>query len=304
MSERLLAAGTGGIVVLDKPRGPSSHQVAAWAGEMLGVPVGQGGTLDPNVSGVLVIMAGSAVRLAPALLAHEKEYIVAMRLHGDTSGDEIRRVADEFTGRIYQRPPRRSAVKRALRIRTIYEIAVLEVAGRLVLMRVRCDAGTYIRSLCRDMGWAIGTGAHMQELRRTQSGPFTEKDAVSLHTLRDAVVAAQNGDRKPLMALILPVEAGAGGLPAVVVRDSAVDALCHGAVLAGIGVIERSPCKEGDLVAVYSKDGRLVCLGRALVPSTAYEPGQHGLVVAPQAVFMTPGTYPRGWKRHERDAGA
>lgn len=304
MSERLLPAGTGGIVVVDKPRGPSSHQVAAWVGEMLGMAVGQGGTLDPNVSGVLVVMVGSAVRLAPALLAHEKEYIVVMRLHHDSTAEAVGRVAAEFSGRIYQRPPRRSAVKRALRIRTIHEIAVIEVAGRLVLMRVRCDAGTYIRSLCRDMGWALGTGAHMQELRRTRSGPFTEKDAISLHDLRDGVVAARNGDPAPLLGLVLSPGAGAAGLPSVVVKDGAVDALCHGAVLAGAGVIERSPCREGDMVAVYAKDGRLVCLGRALVASAAYEPGQHGLVVAPRAVFMPPGTYPRGWKKHERNAGA
>ena len=104
-----------GIVVVDKPRGPSSHQVAAWVGEILGVEVGHAGTLDPMVSGVLVVMLGRAVRLARLLLKHEKEYVCLMRLHGDVDEARVRAVAEEFVGRIYQRPPRRSAVKRQLR---------------------------------------------------------------------------------------------------------------------------------------------------------------------------------------------
>src|SRR5512136_1390213 len=90
-----------GIIVLDKPRGPSSHQVAAWVGEMLGCQVGHSGTLDPQVSGVLLIMLGNAVRLAPLLLQHDKEYVCLMRLHGDVPRDNILKAAGEFTGRIY-----------------------------------------------------------------------------------------------------------------------------------------------------------------------------------------------------------
>ncbi len=150
-----------GIVVIDKPRGPSSHQVAAWVGEILGVPVGHAGTLDPMVSGVLVVMLGRAVRLARLLLRHEKEYVCLLRLHGDVTEASVREVAGEFVGRIYQRPPRRSAVKRQLRIRRIHALDVLEVDGRLVLIRVACEAGTYIRSLCHHLGLALGCGGHM-----------------------------------------------------------------------------------------------------------------------------------------------
>ena len=117
--------GNAGIIVVDKPRGPSSHQVTAWIRDMTGHPTGHSGTLDPMVSGVLVVMIGRAVRLAPLLLGHEKEYVCLMRLHGDTDRTEIERVAEEFTGRIYQRPPRVSAVKRALRIREIYSLCFL-----------------------------------------------------------------------------------------------------------------------------------------------------------------------------------
>ena len=168
-----------GILVIDKTRGPSSHQVTAWVGKMLGVHVGHSGTLDPQVSGVLLVMLGRAVRLAPLLLQHRKEYVCLMRLHGDTTRKRLEEVMEEFTGRIYQRPPRRSAVARNLRIRTIHSLTILDIEERLVLFRVTCDAGTYIRSLCHHVGLALGTGAHMQELRRTKSGAFNESDAYS-----------------------------------------------------------------------------------------------------------------------------
>ncbi|MDD1716171.1 MAG: RNA-guided pseudouridylation complex pseudouridine synthase subunit Cbf5, partial [Methanolinea sp.] len=179
-----------GILVLDKPRGPSSHQVTAWAGKILGCSTGHAGTLDPAVSGVLVVMLGRAVRLAPVLLAEEKEYIALLRLHADTSRASLEEAASGFTGRIYQRPPRRSAVARNLRIRNIHSMEILGTDGRLALLRISCEAGTYIRSLCHHLGLAAGTGGHMQELRRIRSGAFGEEDAVTLHTLKDACVLA------------------------------------------------------------------------------------------------------------------
>jgi len=150
------------IVIIDKPRGPSSHQVTAWAGDILGADVGHAGTLDPAVSGVLAVMTGRAVRLAPLLLKEEKEYVCLMRLHGKVDSVGIAYAFSEFTGRIYQRPPRKSAVARNLRIRTIRELEVLGTQDRLVLFRVVCDAGTYIRTLCHHLGLYLGCGAHMQ----------------------------------------------------------------------------------------------------------------------------------------------
>jgi H/ACA ribonucleoprotein complex subunit 4 len=289
-----------GIIVLDKPRGPTSHQVTAWVKEMVGTPAGHSGTLDPMVSGVLVVMLGKAVRLAPLLLNHDKEYICLMRLHGNAPEERVREVAREFTGRIYQRPPRVSAVRRQLRIRRIHEIEILEMQGRLVLFRVRCEAGTYIRSLCVHMGLAIGVGAQMQELRRSRSGPFGESEAYTLHDLRDACTAGEEtGDWNRLNALIVPVDRALPGVPRIVIRDTAVDALCHGALLSGVGVLETVPYTKGEMVAVVTGKGELVCLGEALGDSSAYVPGETGLVVAPRTVFMEQGTYPKGWTTHQ-----
>jgi tRNA pseudouridine55 synthase/H/ACA ribonucleoprotein complex subunit 4 len=289
-----------GIIVLDKPKGPSSHQVAAWVGKMLGCQVGHSGTLDPQVSGVLLIMLGNAVRLAPLLLQHDKEYICLMRLHGDVPPARIEEVAGEFTGRLYQRPPRKSAVKRNLRIREIQKLEILSIDGRLVLFKVDCDAGTYIRSLCHHMGLAMGVGAHMQELRRTRSGTFDDQSMCTLFDVEDACVAATAGDRSQLEKLIRSVDAAVPDLPTVIVRDTAVDALCHGAKLAGVGIISCAEFKKGQIVAALSQKNEFIGLGQALVNSASFKPGDTGLVVAPTTVFMAPGTYPRGWTKFDK----
>ena len=291
-----------GIVVIDKPRGPSSHQVTAWAGKILDLPVGHAGTLDPAVAGVLVVMLGSAARLAPYLQRGEKEYVCLWRLHGDVPVERISEVAKEFEGRIYQRPPRKSAVKRALRIRTVSRLEILEMDGRSVLIRVTCDAGTYIRSLCHHMGLAAGPGGSMRELRRTRSGSFTEADAHTLQELEDAACAAREGNPAPLQGMILPVARGVADLPRISIRASAVDALCHGASLAGVGVVEvGGTFLTGDPVGIFTQKGELVAIAEARVGSDALRPGTTGLVASPRVVFMEPGTYPRGWtKKRDR----
>ena len=293
-----------GIMVIDKPRGPSSHQVTAWVGKILGVPVGHAGTLDPAVSGVLVVMLGSAVRLAPFLQRGGKEYVCLWRLHGDVPGGRIAEVAKEFEGRIYQRPPRKSAVKRALRIRTVIKLEILKRDGRSVLIRVACDAGTYIRSLCHHMGLAAGSGGSMRELRRTRSGSFSESDAHTLQELEDAAHAAREGNSAPLRGMILPMERGVADLPRITIRDTAVDALCHGASLAGVGVMNaEGTFMAGDPVGVFTQKCELVAVAEARLGSDALRPGSTGLVAAPRVVFMDPGTYPRGWTKRKDKAG-
>ena len=290
-----------GILIVDKPRGPSSHEVTAWAGRLLRVPVGHSGTLDPGVSGVLVVMMGRAVKLAPVLQRSDKEYVCLVRLHGDSTKEQVQEALGEFTGRIYQRPPRKSAVKRSLRIRTIHGIDLLDLQGRHLLIRVRCDAGTYIRSLAHHLGLALGTGAHMEELRRTRSGSFGEGEAHTLHEIADAVSAAGDGEPEHLARMILPVERALTGIPAIVIRDGAIDALCHGAALAMPGIVESGRFRKGETVAVFTHKGELVCTAEALVSSEEIRPGKTGLVAAPRAVVMEPGTYPKGWtKRTEK----
>ncbi|HYA54148.1 MAG TPA: RNA-guided pseudouridylation complex pseudouridine synthase subunit Cbf5, partial [Thermoplasmata archaeon] len=171
----------GAFLLVDKPRGPSSHQVTAWTRDMLGVPLaGHAGTLDPNVSGLLWVGVGPALKLLPLVLEFPKRYIASVVLHGAVPVREVERVLGEFTGPIYQTPPVRSAVKRERRVRTIHRLELVESDGPRLLLDITADSGTYVRTLAVDLGEALGLGGHMDELRRVANGPFRERDAVPL----------------------------------------------------------------------------------------------------------------------------
>ena len=150
------------------------------------------------------------------------------------------------------------------------------------------------------MGFALGVGGHMAELRRSRSGSFDESSMHTLHELKDACVAAEAGDRTALESMVMSVDAAVPDLPVVIVRDTAIDAICRGAVLAGVGVISRDEFAKNQTVAVLSQKREFVCLGKALVPSSSFQPGDTGLVVAPTSVFMKPGTYSRGWTKSDK----
>jgi tRNA pseudouridine55 synthase/H/ACA ribonucleoprotein complex subunit 4 len=143
----------------------------------------------------------------------------------------------------------------------------------------------------------------MIELRRTRSGTFSEQhDIHTLHDIQDACIAAKEGDHVALSSIILPVDAAVPDLPTVIIRDTAIDAICHGAALAGVGVISCDEFRKDQSVTVLSQKKEFICLGRALIPSSSFKPGDTGLVIAPTAVFMPPGTYPRGWIKSCKEA--
>ncbi len=222
-----------------------------------------------------------------------------MRLHAPVSEEKIRKVCQEFVGPIYQRPPLKSSVKRVVRVRTIYYIDVLEISGKDVLMRVGCQAGTYIRKLCHDIGIVLGVGAHMQELRRTRSGPFKEDETlVTLYDLRDAYDTwIEEGDESLLRKVIQPVEAAVKHLPKVVIRDSAVDAICHGADLAAPGVLRlETGIKKNSLIAIMTQKGELVALGQARMTTQEILEAEKGIVAKTIRVIMDRGTYPKMWR--------
>jgi len=246
----------------------------------------------------LPVALENATKALRGIVHAGKEYICVMRLHAPVSEEKLRKVCEEFQGPIYQRPPLKSSVKRVVRIRTVYYIDILEISGKDVLMRVGCQAGTYIRKLCHDIGEVLGVGAHMQELRRTRSGPFKEDETlVTLHDLKDAYDTwIEEGDEKPLRKVILPVEAAVAHLPKIVIRDSAVDAICHGADLAAPGVLRlETGIKRNSLVAIMTQKGELVALGEAKMTSKQILEADKGIVAKTVRVIMDRGTYPKMW---------
>jgi H/ACA ribonucleoprotein complex subunit 4 len=292
-----------GLIPLDKPRGPTSHEVVAWTRRLLGMEkAGHSGTLDPPVSGLLPIGLGQSTRALSLLLMFPKEYRGVMRVHSSVPRKELDRVLGEFTGEIFQRPPQRSSVSRQTRSRTVYELEVSESQGNLFLFRVLCQSGTYVRKLVYDMGEVLGVGATMVELRRTRVGPLTEaKGLVTLHQLSDAIYRLKDGEEGPMRRAVLPIEECLGDLPRVVMRDSAVDAICHGARLGVPGILSVSEgVKKDATVTLLSAKMELVAIGKALLSTEEMRSLKKGLASTTERVVMKAGTYPRLWKSHAK----
>lgn len=288
-----------GLIVVDKPAGPTSHEVVAWVRRLLKVEkAGHSGTLDPPVTGLLPIGVGEATKVLSVLLLGPKEYYAVARLHDPVDERQLKGVLDEFTGEIFQRPPQRSSVKRVTRTRSIYELELMEAAGRLLLLRVLCQAGTYVRKLVYDIGEVLGPGATMVELRRTRVSHLDDRGLVKLHDLVEAYqVWQESGREEKLRALVRPVEDMVVDLKAVVIRDSAVDAVCHGAQLAVPGILRLSRgIRKGELVGVYSLKGELVALVEATLSTAEVLGSSKGIAFVTKRVVMKPGTYPRLWR--------
>jgi H/ACA ribonucleoprotein complex subunit 4 len=221
-----------------------------------------------------------------------------MQIHADIPESTIRDLLNEFVGEIYQKPPVRASVKRETRKRFIYQLDVCEVDGRKVLFRCSCQAGTYMRKLCSDIGEVLGCGAHMRELRRTRAGPFVEDESlVTLHQLSAAQSDFESGDDSALRKIIQPMEVALTSLPKVVIRDSAVDSVCHGADLALPGLLQLdSAIERNRLVAIFTLKGEAVGLGRALLTTREMLDQERGEAVKIERVIMDRGTYPAMWK--------
>lgn len=287
-----------GLVNIDKPGGPSSNQVASWVKNILHIDkAGHSGTLDPKVTGVLPIALGESTRITKILLSANKEYVALMKIHDDVSDSKIKEILIYFQGEIYQKPPLKSSVKRQLRKKTIYQIKLLEIENRTVLFRVRCEAGTYIRKLCHDIGLILGCGAHMQELRRVRVGELDEGNIVKLHDLKDAYeIYLENGDESYLRKYIMPMEYAIHHLKKIWIKDTAVGAVCYGADLNAPGVSKvQIGIEQNDLVSILSLKNELVAVGRSLRASEEIYQMEKGKIVDLERVVMSQDVYPKKW---------
>ena len=286
-----------GMVNIDKPKGPTSHQVSDYVQKILFInKSGHSGTLDPAVTGVLPVALGRATRIVQTLLTAGKEYVAIMHLHKSVQENHLREVIKKhFIGPIRQMPPLKSSVKRQLRTRTIYYIDILEIDDKDVLFKVGTQAGTYIRKLIHDLGKKLGAGAHMAELRRTKAGPFDESTLCTLHELRDAYYFfKEQNNEKFLRKVIQPIENAVNHLPKIWVFDSTVGSLCHGIDLKvpGICKLHDNISKE-DAVAIMTLKNELIALGTSKMDSKEML-GEKGICAKTEKVFMKPGVYDIG----------
>ncbi len=300
-----------GILNVNKPMRWTSHDVVAkLRGLLKGPKIGHAGTLDPAATGVLPVLVGRGTRIAEYLMEWEKEYDTVLRL-GETTDTQdatgivlvshpintleesrIRAVVGQFKGPITQLPPMYSAVKvggvplyraarsgrtvgRHARQVTIHQIEVIGMAGRDVSLRVVCSKGTYIRTLCADIGEALGVGGHVLALERRRVGPLMVMEALTIEALIERLSDGQLADD------LLPLDAALSHLPEVFVDEKAASRMIHGVPVPWMAVQwERSACVDdlaGRSVRLKDPTGCLMALGRLPVGSegsTTNAPGQ------------------------------
>jgi H/ACA ribonucleoprotein complex subunit 4 len=291
-----------GVINLDKPSNPSSHEVVAWIKRILRAEkTGHSGTLDPKVTGNLIVCIDRATRLVKSQQGAGKEYVCVARFHAavpDTA--RVARALEALTGAVFQRPPLISAVKRQLRVRTIYESKLLEhdPERHLAVFWISCEAGTYVRTLCVHLGLLLGVGAHMQELRRVRSGILGEQDnMVTMHDVMDAMWSLDNyKDESYLRRVVMPLEVLLTSYKRLVVKDSAVNAICYGAKLMIPGLLRfENDIETGEEVVLMTTKGEAIAIGIAEMTTAVMATCDHGAVAKIKRVVMDRDTYPRKW---------
>ena len=289
-----------GFILLDKPPGPTSHQIASWVRDLLGLErLGHGGTLDPFATGVLPLMAGKSMKLTKGILKTDKTYIAVLKFAQETNIDSLNEVIDKLTGRIYNVPPEISAVKVQVRTRKIYKFELIENNSKQAIVRIFCEAGTYIRTIARDMGLLLGYNVELKELRRENSGRFKLTDCVTLQEIADAVWLWKECDNSAALEKIIhPTEKLLLDKPYIIVKDSAASALCHGAPLLRPGLIEVSDTLSSGLeVAAFTSKNEIVGIVKMSKGFTEISSESSGEIGKPVMILMEQERYPPQWNK-------
>ena len=262
---------------------------------------GHSGTLDPKVTGCLIVCIDRATRLVKSQQGAGKEYVAVLRLHSKLDDPAaLPRAIETLTGALFQRPPLISAVKRQLRIRTIYESKLVEFDNDrgLAVFWVSCEAGTYIRTLCVHLGLLLGVGGHMQELRRVRSGAMSEDDdMVTMHDVLDAQWLYDNTrDESYLRRAIRPLESLLVNYKRIVVKDSAVNAICYGAKLMIPGLLRyENGIEVNEEVVLMTTKGEAIAIGIAQMTTADLSTCDHGVVAKIRRCIMERDWFPRRW---------
>ena len=289
-----------GFILLDKPPGPTSHQIASWVRDLLGLErLGHGGTLDPFATGVLPLMAGKSMKLTKGILKTDKTYIAVLKFAQETNTESLNDVIDKLTGRIYNVPPEISAVKVQVRTRKIYSFELIESTSKQAIVKIACEAGTYIRTIARDMGLLLGYNVELKELRRENSGRFNLMDCVTLQEIADAVWLWKECDNSTALEKIIhPTEKLLLDKPYIIVKDSAASALCHGAPLLRPGLIEVSDKLSSGLeVAAFTSKNEVVGIVKMSKGFTEISNETSGEIGKPVMILMEQERYPPQWNK-------
>ena len=291
-----------GVINLDKPANPSSHEIVAWIKKILKVEkTGHSGTLDPKVTGCLIVCLNRATRLVKAQQSAGKEYVGIVKFHNPIeSKSQVEDCLKRLQGACFQRPPLISSVKRELRVRTIYDYKLIEFdkEKNMAIFWISCEAGTYVRTMCVHMGLLAKTGGHMQELRRVRSGILKEDESmVTMHDVLDAqYIYEQTKKEDYLRRVVRPLEILLTNYPRIVIKDSAVNAICYGAKLTVPGVLRfEANIENGKEIVLITTKGEAVAIAIAEMTSSVLASCDHGAVCKTKRVIMDRETYPKKW---------
>ncbi|MBI5228322.1 RNA-guided pseudouridylation complex pseudouridine synthase subunit Cbf5 [Candidatus Micrarchaeota archaeon] len=271
------------IIIINKPPGQSSHEITTFVKKITGVSrSGHAGTLDPEVSGVLPVALGRATKLIQYIAGKEKTYVGIIKFKKKISKIEVEKLFKEFTGTITQTPPKISAVKKVARKRTIYSLKLIEAdeQKKLFLFEARVDAGTYIRTLCEDIGEKCG-GAYMEELRRIAVGKIGEKQTHTMQQLIDAMYFYKNKNDSAMLESMLVKPEDLIDLPKVYIKETALKSVLTGAQIM-MPAIEKLEGFVGidEKVAIYCGD-KFYGVGISKIRTKDYKEkeGGHGLAI-------------------------
>lgn len=312
-----------GVVNVRKEAGWTSHDVVARIrGKLRGIKVGHAGTLDPEATGVLPVLVGRGTRIAEYLLEWDKTYLAVLRLGENTDTqdatgtvlqrspieslkeDRIREVVAGFHGRIQQIPPMYSAVKvggvplykaaragrdvaRQAREVTVFHLDIVRMQIPDVTLRVACSKGTYIRTLCADIGERLNVGGHMKTLNRERVGPLTVEQALTIGEIESRL------KQGTLAASMLTLDEALVGLPACTVRDETARRVIHGMpvspseILTWNGLPPTLPERSNRAIRIKDESGRLLAIGTLPADMDMEMQGLSAQAIAVSKVLIT-----------------
>ena len=239
------------VIVIDKPPGHASHEITTFVKKITHASrAGHAGTLDPDVSGVLPVALGRATKLLRYIAGKDKTYVGIIKFRNIMKKEEIEELFSRFTGEIVQTPPEVSAVRKRPRKRHVHHLKLIEVKGRLALFEAKVAAGTYIRTLCEDIGKRCG-GARLEELRRIAVGKTTEKESFGIYDVVDAMWFYENKKDVTLLQKMLRAPESLIDLPRVFVKESALESVLSGAQVMIPAIENMEDAKPGQRVSMY-----------------------------------------------------
>ncbi len=243
------------IINVDKPAGITSFVCADRVRRIFDAKkTGHTGTLDPMVTGVLPVMLNRACRLSNYFMKKDKEYVGKMMLHKDITEAGLKKYMNEFIGKIMQKPPVKSRVKRVLRERIVNKFSIVKKTGRVVEFYSDVQAGTYIRKLISELGEKIG-GAHMIELRRIKAGLFSIDESHKLEEMQEAFKEYKQGNESKLREMLIPAEIIQRILTKLEVKNESVKSLLNGKPLMKEDIASSSGLPdENSKISVFNRN--------------------------------------------------